>query len=73
MEFVIYIYASKQPEEELELFRCPRCGRIIFSTNSKRIFITNAYGASFTELPPSSNYIESKCHACKSKLQILFQ
>lgn len=72
-EFVVYIYASKQPSTSLREFRCPRCGRIVFRTNSTHIFITNQYGAKLSDLPPSSNYIEHICHSCKSLYKILFQ
>lgn len=73
MEFVVYVYASKNPGQELKPFRCPNCGRIVFRHNSNRMLLSNAYGASFQELPPGSNFIEHKCHSCKALYQILFQ
>ena len=73
MEFVVYVYASKGPTTELRTFRCPNCGRRLFEHNSSRILISNAYGASYAELPPQSSYIEHKCHSCKALYQILFQ
>jgi ribosomal protein S27E len=73
MEFVVYVYANKSPAVELKTFRCPNCGRIVFRHNSERIQLSNAYGASFTELPPNSNFIEHKCHSCRALYQILFQ
>jgi phage FluMu protein Com len=72
-EFVVYIYASKQNSPELRDFRCPRCGRVVFRTNSTKIFITNQYGINVKDLPPSSNYIAHKCHSCKALYNILFQ
>lgn len=73
MEFVVYIYAAKEQPTQLHDFRCPRCTSIIFRTNSQHIFITNQYGANVRDLPPSSNFIEHKCHRCKALYNILFQ
>lgn len=73
MEFVVYVYSSKSPVHDLKNFRCPDCGRIVFRHNSSRILLSNAYGASFKELPPNSSFIEHKCHSCKTLFQIMFQ
>lgn len=73
LQITMYIYASKLPATELTLINCIRCRRSLFKTNSSKILISNAYGASFTELPPASNYIEHQCHSCKTLYQILFQ
>lgn len=73
MEFVVYVYAGKKPTDNLKKFRCPNCGRHIFSHNASRMLLTNAYGVSIQELPPSSNYIEHKCHSCRALYKILFQ
>lgn len=72
-QFTVYIYAAKEAATHLRDFRCPRCGRIVFRTNSKQILITNAYGAAVHDLPPSSNFIEHRCHSCKALYNILFQ
>jgi DNA-directed RNA polymerase subunit RPC12/RpoP len=73
VEFIIYVYSSQLPAVEMKYLRCPHCGRIIFKVNSTRILLSNAYGASFTELEPHSSYIMYKCHSCKSEYRILFQ
>jgi hypothetical protein len=72
-QFTMYIYADKEPAHELNLYRCLKCTRPLFKSNSSKILISNAYGASFRELPPSSHYIEHQCHSCKALYQILFQ
>lgn len=72
-QFLVYIYANKEPQTHLRDFRCPRCGRIVFRTNSTHIMITNQYGASVKDLPSSSNFIEHRCHSCKALYNILFQ
>lgn len=73
MEITMYIYASKLSASEMTLINCLRCRRGLFKSNSSKIVISNAYGVSFKELPPSSNYIEHQCHSCKTLYQILFQ
>lgn len=80
MEFVVYIYSGKHAGTELVPFRCPRCGRIVFRHNSKRIVLSNSYGASLTELQAGDKdgdglpaFTEHKCHSCKSIYKILFQ
>jgi DNA-directed RNA polymerase subunit RPC12/RpoP len=73
MEFVVYIYAAKSPATELVPFRCPRCGRIVFRHNAKQMLLSNAYGASYQDLPPGNVFVEYKCHSCKSLYKILFQ
>lgn len=73
MNFVVYVYANKNPLKDLKTFRCPNCGRIIFRHNSSQILLSNAYGASIKDLPPNSNFIEHMCHSCKAYYQILFQ
>lgn len=73
MEFVVYIYASKNPAQELLPFRCPRCGRIVFRHNSKHMLLSNAFGASVQELEPGAHFTEHKCHSCKSIFKILYQ
>lgn len=80
MEFVVYIYSSKQPQRDLVEFRCPRCGRIVFRHNASRMLLSNGYGASFRELEPGQKdehgvpvFVEYKCHSCKSLYKILFQ
>lgn len=72
MTYTVYIYAPEQGES-MKDFRCPRCSRIVFRSNSNRIFITNRYGANIRDLPPSSNYIEHRCHSCHAHFNILFQ
>lgn len=69
----LYIYADQEPAEQLEWYHCWKCKRVMFKVNSSRMLLSNAYGASFTELPPSSNYIEYQCHQCQTYYQILFQ
>jgi phage FluMu protein Com len=73
MEFVVYIYARKSKPGELTSFRCARCGKFLFKHTAKRILISNSFGASYTELPEGSTYIEHKCHSCKSLYKIMFQ
>jgi DNA-directed RNA polymerase subunit RPC12/RpoP len=73
MQVSMYIYASKEPPETMTWYHCLSCKRPLFKANSSKILISNAYGASFTELPPSSNYIEYVCHSCKTVYSILFQ
>lgn len=72
-QFVVYVYAANQPQTQLRDFRCPRCGRIVFRSNSTQFFITNQYGVNIKDLPPSSNFIETICHSCKAVYNILFQ
>lgn len=72
-QITMYVYASQEPVEKLNLWRCLKCTRPLFKSNSSKILIVNAYGASFKELPPSSNYIEHQCYSCKTLYQILFQ
>lgn len=80
MEFYIYIYAGKHQGTVLIPFRCPRCGRIVFRHNSRKLVITNSFGASLEEIKPGLRdgenmpvMTEHKCHSCKSLLKILFQ
>lgn len=73
MMFTVYIYASQSPVNDLLPFRCPRCGRIAFTHNSTRMLLSNAYGASFTQLEPGTQFTEHKCHSCKSIFKILYQ
>lgn len=73
MEFVVYIYASKSPVHQLRTFRCPCCGRIVFRHNSQHMLLSNAYGASFLEVEPGTQFTEHKCHSCKSIFKILYQ
>jgi DNA-directed RNA polymerase subunit RPC12/RpoP len=73
MQFTVYIYADTMPKSTMRDFRCPRCSRIVFRTNSNNIFLTNKYGANVEDLPASSNYIEYRCHSCKALYNILFQ
>lgn len=69
----MYLYSNKLPNAELRLLRCIICTRPIFKTNTNKIVLSNAYGASFREHPPSSSYIEHQCHSCKTIYHILFQ
>jgi hypothetical protein len=69
----MYIYASQEPVEELNMYRCLNCTRPLFKANSHKIMISNAYGVSFRDMPPSSMYIEHMCHSCKTVYSILFQ
>lgn len=71
--YTVYIYANEEPADRLREFRCPRCGRIVFRTNSTNIFLTNRFGANVSDLPPSSNLIEHMCHSCSALYTILFQ
>lgn len=73
MAFTVYIYASQSPVTELREFRCPRCGRIVFRHNSQHMLLSNAYGASFQELEPGTQFTEHRCHSCKSMFKILYQ
>lgn len=72
MQITMYIYASKEPASDMTWYHCLNCKRVLFKVNSSKILISNAYGASFKELPPSSNYIEYVCHSCKTEYRILF-
>lgn len=72
-QFVIYIYAKREMPTTLHDFRCPRCARIVFRTNSSQIFITNQFGVNVEDLPPSSNFIQHRCHSCAAMYNILFQ
>lgn len=73
LQITMYVYSSKVPATELLLLRCIRCTRPLFRVNSKKIVLSNAYGASYKEFPPYSNYIEHQCHSCSAVYQILFQ
>jgi hypothetical protein len=73
LEIQMYVYTNKLPSNELQLYRCLSCTRPLFKTNSKRIVLSNAYGATLKDLPPSSTVIEHQCHSCKSSYTILFQ
>lgn len=73
MHVTMYIYASKEPATEMTWYHCLSCKRPIFKANSSKILISNAFGASYTQLPPSTNYIEYICHSCKTPYDVLFQ
>ena len=79
VEYVCYFYGGKFAGPELTIFRCPNCSRKIFNHNSKRIAITNAYGAGTKEIAAGTKddtgrpvMIEYQCHGCKSLYKILF-
>lgn len=73
IDVTMYVYTNKLPSNELQLFRCLSCSRPLFKANSRRIMVSNAYGAVLSDLPPSSTVIEHQCHSCKSSYLILFQ
>jgi len=73
MQVTMLIYSNKLPATELELFRCIKCTRPLFKANSSQILISNAYGASFRNLPANTNYQEHQCHSCKTEYNILWQ
>lgn len=73
LQVTMYIYAAKIPVKELTLLNCIKCRRSLFKAATDKIVISNAYGASFRDLPPATNYIEHQCHSCKTLYQIMFQ
>jgi DNA-directed RNA polymerase subunit RPC12/RpoP len=80
VEYVCYFYGGKFSGPELNIFRCPNCSRKVFSHNSTRIIISNAYGADGTQMPAGLKddnqrplFIDYRCHGCKSLYKILFQ
>lgn len=69
----MYIYKDHEPVEEMEWYHCGKCKRVLFKVNSTHLLLSNAFGASFKDIPPSSHYIEYQCHSCKMQYNILFQ
>lgn len=73
MQIQMYVYTNKLPSDDLTLFRCIKCTRTLFRANADKILMSNAYGASYADLPPSSVIIEHQCHSCKTMYFVLFQ
>jgi DNA-directed RNA polymerase subunit RPC12/RpoP len=68
----MYIYASREPVEEMTWYHCFNCKRVLFKVNSQKMLVSNAYGIGFKEAPPSSIYMEYQCHSCKALYNILY-
>jgi DNA-directed RNA polymerase subunit RPC12/RpoP len=73
MKITMYIYASQEPPKEMTWYHCLSCKRVMFKVNSSHMLISNAYGASFKDLPPSTHYQEYNCHSCKAEYSVLYQ
>lgn len=69
----MYIYSQQLPVSKLTMYHCLKCKRPLFEASSDAVVISNANGVSYESLPPSSHYIEHKCHSCGSMYKILFQ
>lgn len=79
VEYVCYFYGGKFAGPDLTVFRCPSCSRIAFKHNSKRVMISNAYGAGTREIEAGHKdeagrpvFIDYRCFNCKSQFKILF-
>lgn len=72
-QITMYIYASQEPAEEMEWYHCNKCKRVLFKVNSEHMLLSNAYGISFKDVPPSTHFMQYQCHSCKTEYSILFQ